>query len=99
MQKSQTVTACNILEDEDNLQQFTGFYDVTEKEVYEGDIVYNDDRKLHGLIYWDENLGMWRVRYDKKSNWSLSEVLDNLRPVVGNYYEHKHLLEFEGNLL
>jgi hypothetical protein len=79
--------------DQFKIMQFTGFEDVNKKEVYDFDIVYNEDTQRHGLIYWDENHGTWRVQYNRKSVWSLSEVMDNLRPVVGNHYENKYLLE------
>ncbi|MCY9690582.1 YopX family protein [Paenibacillus larvae] len=75
------------------LMQFTGLYDRNGKEIFEDDIVEIKNHPFDGSIGID---GMYRVGYSDRmeiccGSWLLHHVLP-YATVVGNMYQHPHLL-------
>lgn len=85
--------------------QFTGLKDKNEVEIYEGDIVrvLNNYKEYEDGEVAMSNLGLWAVRL-RGLKVPLCEFIDNRLSIVhsterieviGNIYEHRHLLEVE----
>ena len=80
------------------IMQYTGLKDKNGKEIYEGDIVV-DNNSLNGdmcgvthLVYWDNDKKGWALKNNKRKNptWYFAE---EEQEVIGNIYENPELIE------
>jgi len=85
---------CDVpCEDNIELMQFTGLKDKNGKEIYEGDII-KDDENYQGVVEWNEDYVGWNY-YDKhvEEHLDFQCVGENHLEVIGNIYENKELIE------
>lgn len=73
------------------VMQYTGLKDINGKEIYEGDIVYDEHDEEYGKVIFEggEYLCEWETYADSLSN-ELGQI-----EVIGNIYENKELLNEE----
>ena len=78
--------------DEKYLMQTTGLKDKNDKEIYEGDIIQNEDTGLVGsVVYINESFALDLGKtYGALYFFSLET---NMCQVIGNIYDGKELLE------
>ena len=80
--------------DSESIGQFTGLKDINGIEIYDGEILYNNDRKEHCIVKFDIEKAMFIVEYlESKDKFPLWESISNLNYSVGNIYENPELLE------
>ena len=67
--------------------QFTGLKDKNGKEIYEGDILFDEinDEKL--LVEWDKS-GCWKIG----RVWACNYSANGADEIIGNIYENPELL-------
>lgn len=87
------------------IDQYTGFRDIDNVEIYENDIVagkplmgWSDQSRIVGKVFFEESTGIWRVKV-VKDDWEdieyLFELVKNPRhelTVIGNLHKNPELL-------
>lgn len=72
------------------IQQFIGILDKKGIEIYEGDIMFNQNDKHNYQVMWDDNNSYFMLG---KNGGQLSKyVLGEFWEVIGNIYENPELL-------
>lgn len=74
------------------IQQYTGCHDSDNKEIYEGDIVKWDKEFIAEVLFEQENAA-FVVKSKKGGKAFMSENYVLNFQIIGNIFEHKHLLE------
>ena len=78
---------------ERSIGQFTGLYDKNGKEIYECEILYNNDREEYCIVKYSKEKAMFIVKYlESNDEFPLWESISNLCYSVGNIYENPELL-------
>lgn len=80
------------------LNQFTGLHDKDGKEIYEGDILFNDMSEWKYSVSWDDLLFAFILNHVESQTWIfLHEINEDINcfEVIGNIYENSNLLENE----
>lgn len=88
----------DLLDGQEYLMQFTGFYDCEGNEIYEGDILGEFVETDEGLIqsncqvFWSDNHGIWSLDDSFYQDKSISEPLwfelkGYKYKIIGNIYE------------
>lgn len=71
-------------------QQYTGLKDINKIEIYEGDILQNEDGDISAVTY---DCGMFLCSVLSSECDSLYEVVNGYCVILGNIYENSELLE------
>lgn len=70
--------------------QFTGRYDKKGNEIYDGDILQDDDKRKY-QVTWDIQLSRWSLVYGS-CYYSMTEVEIHFQ-VIGNIHDNPELLK------
>jgi uncharacterized phage protein (TIGR01671 family) len=89
------------------LMQWTGLKDKNGKEIYEGDLLIDNDLEAvrYKIVWYDDQAGFEiEALIDKEGNWDIVEPLDEfisgelslpIFEIIGNIYENPELLTLE----
>lgn len=74
----------------DEIMQYTGLKDKNGREIYEGDVVENNDYKWQ--ITWEEGCVYLKGIGDTKGKWWIGTE-NPYSEIIGNIYEHPNLIK------
>ena len=69
---------------------FIGLLDKEGVEIYESDLIKDSDSKFIGEVIWDNDTLCFTTKFQSNELWGF--VPHNCE-VIGNIYEHSHLLD------
>lgn len=82
--------SCTYHVDPATVGQFTGRYDKKGNEIYDGDILQDDDKRRY-QVTWDIQLSRWSLVYGS-GYYSMTEVEIHFQ-VIGNIHDNPELLK------
>lgn len=82
--------SCTYHVDPATAGQFTGRYDKKGHEIYDGDILQDDDKRRY-QVTWDIQLSRWSLVYGS-GYYSMTEVEIHFQ-VIGNIHDNPELLK------
>ena len=82
--------SCTYHVDPATAGQFTGRYDKKCNEIYDGDILQDDDKRRY-QVTWDIQLSRWSLVYGS-GYYSMTEVEIHFQ-VIGNIHDNPELLK------
>lgn len=82
--------SCTYHVDPTTVGQFTGRYDKKGNEIYDGDILQDDDKRRY-QVTWDIQLSRWSLVYGS-AYYSMTEVEIHFQ-VIGNIHDNPELLK------
>lgn len=78
--------------DDVDLMQFTGLRDITNTEIYEGDILSSPNASNFLKVVWGRDAWRWQ-HVGSSTRQKFNFRAWNVMKVIGNIYEHPNLLE------
>jgi len=77
----------------ESVGEFSGLLDRHGKEIYDCEVIFNDDRKENGIVKFDEEKSMFVVEYiESKDSFPLWESISNLYYSIGNVFSNPELV-------
>ena len=90
-----TVNTVHAIVDEKTVCQFTGAIDCSGKQIFENDIIFNEDRMQHQVVFYDEERFCFFCKYvGCEETVSLCNSIGNANYKVGNIFDNADLVSF-----